>query len=70
MLAALRDGLAGAFPSPDDAGRIAISTRDCLRSCTRDPIARVEPSGEVFSNPTVEDLLRAVREAIVGDEPT
>jgi hypothetical protein len=43
------------------AGRadVELQTRDCLRTCTRDPIVRLEPSGEVFSNPTVEEVLRA-----------
>jgi hypothetical protein len=56
LLAALREELAA---NPDAAARVEVTTRDCLRGCTRDPIVRLEPSGDLFSDPTVEDLLRA-----------
>lgn len=67
LLAELRQALAAAFPSPEAAGRIACTTRDCLRLCTREPVVRLEPSGDAFSNPTVEDLLRVVAEALSCD---
>ncbi len=56
LLAALREELAA---NPDAAARVEVTTRDCLRGCTRDPIVRLEPSGDLFSDPTVEELLRA-----------
>jgi NADH:ubiquinone oxidoreductase subunit E len=57
LLTELRNAISNAFPEASRAGRISCVTRDCLRSCTRDPIVRLEPSGEVFSNPAVEELL-------------
>ena len=66
LLAALREELAA---NPDAAARIELTTRDCLRACTRDPIVRLEPSGELFSDPTVEDLLRAVGAAFMESGP-
>jgi len=62
LLAALREELAA---NPDAAARIKVTTRDCLRACTRDPIVRLEPSGDLFSDPTVEDLLRAASAAVL-----
>jgi len=62
LLAALREKLAA---NPDAAARVEVTTRDCLRACTRDPIVRLEPSGDLFSDPTVEDLLRAASAAVL-----
>ena len=62
LLAALREELAA---NPDAAARVEVTTRDCLRACTRDPIVRLEPSGDLFSDPTVEDLLRAAGAAFL-----
>jgi (2Fe-2S) ferredoxin len=61
LLAALREELAA---NPADAAITEVTTRDCLRACTRDPIVRLEPSGDLFSNPTIEDLLRAARAGV------
>ncbi len=60
LLSALREALAA---DAGAAARISITTRDCLRGCTRDPVVRLEPSGDLFSNPTVDELLRAARAA-------
>lgn len=65
LLAQLREALAASFP-PEDAACVCFTTRDCLRLCTRDPVVRIEPSGDAFSNPTVDDLLRAVAEAMTA----
>ncbi len=65
LLAALREELA----ANPDAARIKVTTRDCLRACTRDPIVRLEPSGDLFSDPTVEDLLRAAGATVLRIEP-
>jgi hypothetical protein len=51
LLAALREALAG-------AEGVACVARGCLRVCTRDAIVRLEPSGEIFANPTIEELMR------------
>lgn len=56
--------LAEKFPDECADGRLKIATRDCLRLCTRDPAARLEPSGEAFANPSIDDLLRLVAEAL------
>jgi hypothetical protein len=40
-----------------DAEGVACFTRGCMRVCTRDTIVRHEPSGEIFANPTIEDLV-------------
>ena len=66
LLAALHEGLAA---NPDAAARVEVTTRDCLRACTRDPIVRLEPSGDLLSDPTVEDLLRAAGAAFVASGP-
>lgn len=50
LLAALQEALAG-------AEGVACLARGCLRVCTRDAIVRLEPSGEVFANPKVEELV-------------
>ena len=62
LLAALREELAA---NSDAAARVEVTTRDCLRACTRDPIVRLEPWGNLFSDPTVEDLLRAASAAVL-----
>ena len=59
LLEALHEALAA---YPGDSGRVALCARDCLRSCTREPIVRFEPSGDVYSNPSVADLLRLITE--------
>lgn len=66
MLAALREELAA---NPAAAAGVKVTTRDCLRGCTRDPVVRLEPSGDLFSDPTVEDLLRAARAAVLDFGP-
>lgn len=63
LLQALREALGAAHADDLAAGRVSCVTRDCLRHCTRDPIVRVEPSGDVFSDPPLEELLRLVAEA-------
>lgn len=61
LLASLQDALEAAFPNELRDGRITCLPRACLRVCTRDPVVRVEPSGDVFSNPSVEELVRLTR---------
>jgi hypothetical protein len=64
LLENLTSALGAAFPEDLRAGRIACTPRDCLRHCTQEPIVRAEPSGDAFSNPTVDELLRLVGEAL------
>lgn len=61
LLAALNEALAAAF---ENDGRICVTTRDCLRLCTCGPVVRIEPSGDALAGPSVDDLLRLVREAL------
>ncbi len=64
LFAAAEAALAARFPDECAAGRVKIETRDCLRLCTREPVARLEPSGEAFANPQIETLLREIAIAL------
>ena len=66
MLAQAQAALADAFPDALAEGQLKISTRDCLRLCTRDPVVRLEPSGEVFADPDMDDLVREIAREIGG----
>jgi NADH:ubiquinone oxidoreductase subunit E len=66
LLARLREALAASLPSAEDAARVSCTTRDCLRLCTRDPVVRIEPTGDAFSNPTVDELLSVVAETLAA----
>ncbi len=50
------------------ADRPTIATRDCLRLCTRDPVVRLEPSGEAFSNSDADETLRELLSALAQEE--
>jgi hypothetical protein len=65
LLTALSAALDAQFPAAVACGKVVCSTRDCLRLCTRDPVVRLEPSGDAVSNPKVDDLLRLVAEALL-----
>ena len=56
-MAEAQAALAVAFPDALAEGRLKISTRECLRLCTRDPVVRLEPSGDVFADPDIDDLI-------------
>lgn len=60
LLAEAQAALAAAFPDALTEGRLKISTRDCLRLCTRDPVVRLEPSGDAFADPDLDDLTREI----------
>jgi NADH:ubiquinone oxidoreductase subunit E len=64
LLAALTAALNEKFGADMASGRVSCVTRDCLRHCTSEPVARVEPSGEVFANPAIDELLRLVATAL------
>lgn len=64
LLASLTAALRERFAADMAAGRVSCVTRDCLRHCTREPVARVEPSGEVFADPSVDELVLLVAAAL------
>lgn len=37
---------------------VSCQSRECLRLCTGEPAVRLEPSGDIFTNPDPEALLR------------
>lgn len=67
LLAEAQAALAAAFPDALTAGRLKLSTRDCLRLCTRDPVVRLEPSGDAFAGPDMDDLVREIGVALGAD---
>jgi len=70
LLAAAQAALAKAFPDALADGRLKISTRDCLRLCTRDPVVRLEPAGDVYADPDLDDLTREIGAALGVDGKT
>ncbi len=64
LLGDVEAALRTAFPEALAAGRLALATRDCLRLCTRDPVVRLEPSGDAYSDPDLETLLREISVAL------
>ena len=66
LLMEAQTALATAFPDALADGRLKLSTRDCLRLCTRDPVVRLEPSGDAFAGPDMDDLVREIAREIGG----
>ena len=64
LLASVEKRFTEAFSPELASGALAIATRDCLRLCTRDPVARFEPSGDALSNPSLDELVRLTRAAL------
>ena len=64
LLAEAQAALAAAFPDALADGQLKISTRDCLRLCTRDPVVRLEPSGDVHADPDMDDLTCEIGDAL------
>jgi NADH:ubiquinone oxidoreductase subunit E len=64
LLAEAQAALAAAFPDALTEGRLKLATRDCLRLCTRDPVVRLEPSGDAFAGPEMDDLVLAIADAL------
>ncbi len=64
LLWEVQKALAATFPGALADGRLKISTRDCLRLCTRDPVVRLEPSGDAFSDPNLDELMREIDAAL------
>ena len=67
LLAQAQTALAEAFPNALADGRLKISTRDCLRLCTRDPVVRLEPSGDVFADPDIDDVIQEIGRHLGSD---
>ncbi|HMK88435.1 MAG TPA: (2Fe-2S) ferredoxin domain-containing protein [Methylocystis sp.] len=42
--------------------RASCVPRDCLRLCTREPVVRIEATGETFANPSIDELTRLFEE--------
>jgi hypothetical protein len=68
LLASVEQLFSQAYPKELASGRLAIATRDCLRLCTRDPVVRFEPSGDVLSDPSLDELLRLTRAALADQD--
>lgn len=64
LLASVEAALQEAFPQALADGRLKISTRDCLRHCTTEPVVRLEPSGEAFADPDIDVLIRDIGAAL------
>jgi NADH:ubiquinone oxidoreductase subunit E len=64
LLGEIQTALSAAFPHELADGRLKISTRDCLRLCTRDPVVRLEPAGDAFSDPDIDALMREIGAAL------
>jgi NADH:ubiquinone oxidoreductase subunit E len=64
LLGQVQAALRETFPEALADGRLKVSTRDCLRLCTRDPVVRLEPSGEAFSDPDLDALMREIAQAL------
>lgn len=64
LLAEVQAAARAAFPDEIADGRLKISTRECLRLCTRDPVLRIEPSGDAFSDPDIDALMEEIASAL------
>lgn len=66
LLADVQAATQGSFAEELADGRLKITTRECLRLCTRDPVLRVEPSGDAYSGPDMDQLLRDIAGALAS----
>lgn len=64
LLGAVQVRLRETFPEALDRSRLKIATRECLRLCTRDPVVRLEPSGDAFSDPDLDALMNEIALAL------
>jgi len=64
LLAEVEAAVKKTFADELASGRLAITTRDCLRLCTREPVMRIEPSGDAISDPDIDDLMQTLRVAL------
>jgi NADH:ubiquinone oxidoreductase subunit E len=60
LLSAVQSALRENFPEALDEKRLKLATRECLRLCTRDPVVRLEPSGDAFSDPDLDALMNEI----------
>jgi NADH:ubiquinone oxidoreductase subunit E len=64
LLDAVQKALRENFSEAIDESRLKLATRECLRLCTRDPVVRLEPSGEAFSDPDLDALMGEIALAL------
>ncbi len=64
LLSEVQAAAQASFPDALAEGRLKISTRECLRLCTRDPVVRIEPSGDAFSDPDIDELMQEIAAAL------
>lgn len=64
LLGAVQARLRDTFPEALDGSRLKVATRECLRLCTRDPVVRLEPSGDAFSDPDLDALMNEIALAL------
>jgi NADH:ubiquinone oxidoreductase subunit E len=64
LLAEVEAALQAQFAQALAQGRLTLATRDCLRLCTRDPVVRLEPSGDAFSDPDLDVLVAEIAGAL------
>lgn len=64
LLASAEAALLKAFPVALANECLKISTRDCLRHCTNEPVVRLEPSGDAFAGPDMDTLIREIGAAL------
>jgi NADH:ubiquinone oxidoreductase subunit E len=64
LLAEVEAAVAARFAAPVAEARLKLDTRACLRLCTRDPVVRIEPSGDAFSAPDVDALMDEIAAAL------
>ncbi|WP_442754283.1 (2Fe-2S) ferredoxin domain-containing protein [Methylocystis sp. JAN1] len=64
LLADVQAAVQASFPDALADGSLKVSTRECLRLCTRDPVVRIEPSGDAFSDPDIDELMREIAETL------
>ncbi len=68
LLADVQNAIRAAFPDELADGRLKLATRECLRLCTSAPVVRLEPSGDAFSGPDVDELMRDIAAAITSEK--
>lgn len=64
LLREVEKTLRATFSEALDERRLKLATRECLRLCTRDPVVRLEPSGDAFSDPDLDMLMDEIASAL------
>lgn len=64
----LTEAIGAAFAAETGAGRIASTRRSCLRHCSHGvPMLRIEPSGDVYADPSSDDMMALVDATLAED---